>query len=119
MLTGTNTTNEEFLHWLRDAAIARGQPTHFVDCIDNLWSILDDIRDTAEALDNETKERTKAEEERDLLADALAGVGTILLEHMEQVPLKLREKISEHCLKALEATDYTGKFVRDLEDCQA
>ena len=31
-----NTTQEDFVRWLRDAAIRGGMPTQFIDCVDAL-----------------------------------------------------------------------------------
>ena len=36
MIFHSNTTSDEFINWLRYAAIDGGQPTAFIDCIDKL-----------------------------------------------------------------------------------
>ena len=66
----SNTTTDDFLQWLRYAAIEGGQRTGFIDCIDALIC----TEDLEAHVDKLKEELEGVECERDALRDALRSL---------------------------------------------
>ena len=92
-----NTTQEDFVRWLRDAAIRGGMPTQFIDCVDAL-----DTSDKDAEIEEIGEELERAKDDASDLYEELADLVTAIDAGTDAKYPKVWESKLEAARKALE-----------------